>query len=308
MGYSLLTEQWDGIMNEGQVHIPVMSGEVREYLNLPSDACFVDCTIGCAGHSQLIASPMNPQGRIIGIDRDREALALAEKNLASCVQHCDFIHDDFRNIDKILDSLGIDQVDGMLFDLGVSSLQLDDPARGFRLRDEGPLDMRMDQEECLSAYDLINTLSEHEISSILKDYGQERWHNRIARHIVSKRPLQSTGDLRDIVLRAIPRVSRREKIHPATRTFQAFRIAVNRELESLEIALDKCIDYLKTGARICVISFHSLEDRIVKQKFRLLAKDQKMELIVKKPLRPREEEVRENPRARSACLRVGEKR
>lgn len=299
-------EQTDISMNEKNIHIPVMHAEVQEYLNLPSGGCFVDCTLGGGGHSKLIASQLGPQGRIIGIDRDRESLHLARENLGDCRQ-CDFIHDDFRNIDKILDSLGIDQVDGMLFDLGISSLQLDDPKRGFSLKTEGPLDMRMDQDGCLLAYDLINTLSEHEIALILKDYGQERWHKRIARRIVSKRPLETTKDLSDIVLEAIPYVSKRERIHPATRTFQAFRIAVNRELESLEIALQKSVGYLKVGARICVISFHSLEDRIVKQRFRFFAKEKRVKLIVKKPLRPQDNEVSQNPRSRSARLRVAER-
>ncbi len=303
---TMTLEYIDETMAEKPAHIPVMFKEVEAYLNLPKDACFVDCTLGGGGHSKLIASHLGSQARMIGIDHDEESLNLAKESFADDARWS-FVQEDFRNIDTVLDSLGIDQVDGMLFDLGISSLQLDNPRRGFSLKADGPLDMRMDQDGCLSAYDLINKLSEKEISLILRDYGQERWHNRIARRIVSQRPLQSTKDLCDIVLKAIPYVSRREKIHPATRTFQAFRIAVNRELESLEIALEKSINYLKAHGRICVIAFHSLEDRIVKQKFRAFSHDKKLELIVKKPLRPQDDEVRGNPRARSARLRVGER-
>jgi len=298
------------VMQENQRHVSVMKKEVLDYLNLSAGDCFVDCTIGLGGHCQLLKEKIGAGGKIIGIDRDRNALRNAEENLSSFSGQIHLIYDDFRNIDKILDSLGIVQVDGMLLDLGISSLQLDDPQRGFSIQGDGPLDMRMDQDRGLSAFDLINTLSQHEISLILKNFGQERMHNRIARYIVearSRNPIISTKELKDIVLRAMPRSFKRQKIHPATRTFQAFRIMVNRELESLEIALDKSIDYLRQGARICVISFHSLEDRIVKHKFRHFAKNKRLELIVKKPLRPEEFEVNQNPRARSARLRVAEK-
>jgi 16S rRNA (cytosine1402-N4)-methyltransferase len=197
-----------------------------------------------------------------------------------------------------------------LLDLGLSSFQLNDPKRGFGFRAEGPLDMRMNQDNPLSAFDLVNSLSEREISTILKDFGQERWHNRIARYIVAKRsekPIETTAELSHVVLKAMPRSSKRQKIHPATRTFQAFRIAVNRELEGLQEALDKCIGSLKIGGRIGVIAFHSLEDRIVKQTFRDMAKSGTVKLIFKKPLRPSDGEVQLNPRARSARFRVAER-
>jgi 16S rRNA (cytosine1402-N4)-methyltransferase len=250
------------------------------------------------------------KGRLIGIDRDAQALVLARQNLADCKGRCDFVHRNYRHIDKILAELGIQSVDRILLDLGLSSFQLNNPERGFSFRAEGPLDMRMDQDSYISALDLVNSLSEREVSSILKDFGQERWHHRIARFIVqqrSRKPVETTKELSDIVLRAMPRQSRREKIHPATRTFQAFRIAVNRELESLDEALDKCIDVLAPGGRIGVISFHSLEDRIVKQKFRHSAKSGRLNIIVKKPLRPSDGEARSNARARSARFRIAER-
>ena len=297
-------------MDQVTRHIPVMAKEVQEYLHLPAGGCLVDCTLGMGGHTSLLAAQLGPQGRIVAIDRDKQSLQQAKENLAACPTPCEFVHDDFRHVDSILDRLSIQKVDGILLDLGLSSFQLDDVERGFSLRAEGPLDMRMDQESYISAYDLVNSLSEREISQILRDYGEERWHNRIARYMVeqrSRKPIETTAELSDAVLRAIPRGCAHQKIHPATRTFQAFRIAVNRELESLEIALDKCLPFLKPRARICVISFHSLEDRIVKQKFRFYLHRGQLRLVVKKPLRPTENEVGDNPRARSARLRVAEK-
>ena len=288
-------------------HTSVMEKEVQTYLNLSPDACFVDCTLGLGGHSRLLASTIGPRGHIIGIDRDKESLKVAEQNLSSCSPRRSLVHGDFRNIDSILDRLGVTSINGMLFDLGISSFQLDNPERGFSFKEDGPLDMRIDQDSFVSAYDLINALSEREIALILKNFGEERWHNRIARFLVERRPIQSTKELRETVLRAIPGHQKRQSIHPATRTFQAFRIAVNRELESLEIALEKCIPYLAVGGRICVISFHSLEDRIVKHKFRAFAKAKEVQLVFKKPLRPEAGEVVLNARARSARLRVAEK-
>lgn len=298
-------------VNKGEgMHVPVMLKEVVSNLNLPAGGVFVDCTLGLGGHAANLAKFLGKTGQIIGIDRDAAALQQARQVLQNLGPQCSFIHDDYRKIDHILDELGIAQVDGMLLDLGISSFQLDDPQRGFSLNLPGPLDMRMDQEGAFSAYDLINSLSEKEISSILKLYGEERLHNRIAHFLVSERgkhPIESTTELRDVVLKALPSKYKRQKIHPATRTFQAFRIAVNRELESLEMALDKCLRYLKPQGRICVISFHSLEDRIVKHKFRSFAKEGAIRLITKKPLRPLDEEISVNPRSRSARLRVAEK-
>ena len=291
-------------------HIPVMNREILTYLNLKPGGCVVDCTIGTAGHALEIAGCLGREGRLVGIDRDGESLNIAKGKLKSSLGKYSFVQNDFRNIDNILNDLKIKEVDGFLFDLGISSYQLENSQRGFSIKAEGPLDMRMDKNSYISAYDLVNSLSEREISSILKNFGQERWHNRIARYLVSERkknPIESTQDLSNAVLRAIPHQFRHQKIHPATRTFQAFRIAVNRELEALEIALDKCVSYLKGGGRLCVISFHSLEDRIVKEKFRHFAKEGKLKPIVKKPLCPSLAEVNQNPRSRSARLRIAER-
>lgn len=293
-----------------EFHVPVMPQEVFDYLRLPVGGCFVDCTVGLGGHSARAAEFLGPQGRIIAIDRDEQSLAVAQRNLASSLTPITFMHDDFRRVDVILKRLGINTVDGLLMDLGISSFQLGNPNRGFSFREDGPLDMRMDQDMSFSAFDLINSLSEREISSILKIYGEERLHNRIARYLVQERnrhPIETTKALSDIVLRALPPHYRRQRIHPATRTFQAFRIAVNRELEALEVVVDKSLDILAVGGRICVISFHSLEDRIVKVKFRTFTKAQRLMLLTKKPVKPSEHEVALNPRARSACLRAGEK-
>ncbi len=292
-------------------HVAVMASEVVRYLSPREGGIFVDATLGLGGHAKGILELIGKDGKLIGIDRDTGAINLAKARLSDYIAQCEFVHDDFRNIDKILDRFKIDKIDGILFDLGISSLQIDSPQRGFSFKEDGPLDMRMDREGHISAYDLINSLSEKEISNILKDFGQERWHNRIARRLVTERkfkPIETTGELARIVLKSIPfRRKGRKRIHPATRTFQAFRIAVNRELESLEIGLINCIDRLRVSGRIVVISFHSLEDRIVKQSFKAFEKAGKGKIIVKKPLRPSEQEVTHNPRARSARLRVFER-
>ncbi len=304
---------WEEIkksMEDKLAHIPVMHKEIAEYLRLPLGGICVDATLGMGGHTRLLASQVGPTGKIIAIDRDRQSIETAKQNLAEVADRIIFVQDDFRNIDRILDSLNIKNIDGVVLDLGISSFQLDNEKRGFSIKANGPLDMRMDQESWLSAYDLINSLSEKELSLILKDYGQERWHNRIARRLVqerSLRPIETTKDLSDIVLKSIPSGVKWQKIHPATRTFQAFRIAVNRELESLDIALSKIVPYLKSQGRICVISFHSLEDRIVKNKFRFFAQSGELDLVLKKPLQVSLHEEEINPRSRSARLRVAER-
>lgn len=292
------------------IHIPVMLQEVLEYLRPQEGNVFLDGTIGLGGHAESILEAIGEKGRLIGIDRDQNALSLAEKRLEKYAKQCNFIYGNFRDFDKISKDLGIRNLDGILLDIGVSSLQLDNPDRGFNIRAEGPLDMRMDQNGKISAYDLVNSLSEKEIAIILKDFGEERFASRIARVLVEnrhKKPIDSTRELRHLIMRAMPYRKKREKIHPATRSFQAFRIAVNRELDALDKALDKCVDMLKPSGRIGVISFHSLEDRIVKVKFRDFAKEDKLKLIVKKPLRPSEKEIDQNPRCRSARLRIAER-
>ncbi|MBZ0166372.1 MAG: 16S rRNA (cytosine(1402)-N(4))-methyltransferase RsmH, partial [Candidatus Omnitrophica bacterium] len=253
---------------------------------------------------------IEPKGLLIGLDRDENSLHRAEKNLSGYSHQCRLIHRDFRDVDQVLADLNIPAVDGILLDLGISSFQLDNPKRGFSLRNSGPLDMRMDQQGAVSAYDLVNSLTEKEIADIIKDYGEERWARRIARGIVSERskqPIENTEDLTRIILKAVPNKAKPQRIHPATRTFQALRIAVNRELETLEAVIDKSITLLKPGGRMGIISFHSLEDRIVKTKFKLLEKANLVTCLVKKPLRPTEGEIQKNPRSRSARFRIIER-
>jgi 16S rRNA (cytosine1402-N4)-methyltransferase len=291
-------------------HKPVMPEEVIRCLNLNSGAIVLDCTIGTGGHALEILKRISPNGRLIGIDKDADSLSLAKQKLKHFNGDFTLVKEDFRHLDTILEHLKIEKIDGILFDLGVSSFQLDNPERGFSLRFDGPLDMRMDKDSYISAYDLVNSLSEREISSILKNFGQERWHNRIAHSVIEQRkkmPISTTRELSDLVIKVIGYKGIGQKIHPATRTFQAFRIAVNRELEALDIALEKAIKFLKKGGRICVISFHSLEDKIVKEKFRVFQRANFIRIINKKPLRPTQEERQQNIRSRSAKLRAAER-
>jgi 16S rRNA (cytosine1402-N4)-methyltransferase len=293
-------------------HIPVMMNEVINYLNLRPGQVIIDATIGTAGHSKAILERISPAGRLIGIDRDEDSLAVSRDRLREFGDRIKLVHGNFVDIDAILKDLNIEKVGGVVFDLGISSFQLEDPNRGFSFQNEGPLDMRLDRSSYISAYDLVNNLNEEEISAILWNFGQERWHNRIAHLLIQERqrqPISTTSQLANIVLRSIPHRYRHRhyRIHPATRTFQAVRIAVNRELEILENALDKAIEILGIGAKICVISFHSLEDRAVKFTFRKAASEGRLKIITPKPLVPQEEEVKSNPSSRSSKLRVAER-
>jgi 16S rRNA (cytosine1402-N4)-methyltransferase len=294
------------------IHTPVMIEEVLDYLSIKEGATIVDATLGLGGHSRRIAERIGPEGVLVGIDRDQESLAAAREALGEYSGRMKFAYGNFSDLDTILKDLNIERINGIVFDLGVSSFQLGDVERGFSFQRDGPLDMRLDRNSYISAYDLLNNLNEEEISHLLKTFGQERWHNRIARFLVQERrnhPIATTGQLSSIVLSAIPPRFRRfhYRIHPATRTFQAVRIAVNRELESLETAIAKAIALLKPGGRICVISFHSLEDRIVKFAFRKFAQEGAIKIITPKPLTPRESETKDNPRSRSAKFRVAER-
>ena len=287
-----------------------MLDEVLDYLALKPGMVIVDATIGMAGHSQAILESILPAGRLIGIDRDQESLALARERLHNFADACEFVYGNFMDIDNIIKNLNIKKIDGVLFDLGLSSFQLDDPQRGFSFQCEGPLDMRFDRNSYISAYDLVNNLTQDEISHLLWTFGQEKWHNRIARNLVRERekhPIATTSQLSNIVVKATPYRYRHYRLHPATRTFQAVRIAVNRELEALEIALDKAIELMDKTARICAISFHSLEDRIVKLSFRKAASLDKVRILTPKPLSPTQKEITENPSSRSAKLRVAER-
>jgi 16S rRNA (cytosine1402-N4)-methyltransferase len=293
-------------------HKPVMRDEVMAMLKLKDGRKVVDMTLGLGGHAAGILEKIGSRGFLIGVDKDEEALTLARENLKSFTKHCRLVHDDFRNLDKILERCGVTGgVDAVLFDLGVSSYQLDSPGRGFSIRSDGPLDMRMDRKSFISAYDLLNNLTEEEIASILWRFGQERFSRRIARLIVASRGsavIASTKQLADLVVRSLPAKARfYHRIHPATRTFQALRIAVNRELDALDEGLRKAALFLNKGGRICVLSFHSLEDKIVKENFRELARTGRYELVFKKILEASEDEVRDNPRSRSAKMRVIER-
>lgn len=297
---------------EQKLHIPVMMNEVLNYLNLEPGKNIVDATIGTGGHSLEIIKRISPGGTLIGIDRDEDSLSIAKSRLIEFKGSCKFVHGNFSDLDSILENLKIKKIDGILFDLGISSFQLSDPGRGFSFQQEGPLDMRMDKSSYISAYDLVNNLNEDEISDILWTFGEERWHNRIAHLLVEERekhPIATTQDLANIVVKAIPHryKHRYYRIHPATRTFQAVRIAVNRELEILESALNKAIAISSKNARICVISFHSLEDRVVKHTFRKVASEGLIEIITPKPLTPAAAEVETNASARSSKFRVAQK-
>jgi len=292
------------------LHTPVMCKAVLEYLNLSPGKTIVDATVGTGGHSLAILEHIMPGGKLIGIDRDQESLAVASKRLSNFGSAFESVYGNFINMDSMLKKINIKKIDGIIFDLGLSSFQLKDPHRGFSFQQEGPLDMRLDRTSFISAYDLINNLTREEISNLLWTFGQERWHNRIARFLVNERekhPIATTLQLSNIIIKAIPYRYRHYRIHPATRSFQAIRIAVNRELEALEGAIYKAVGLLDKAARICVISFHSLEDRIVKLSFRKLSSEEKLKIITPKPQTTTKTEIKENPLSRSAKLRVAEK-
>ncbi len=287
-----------------------MPQEALEYLNVPAGGVVVDGTLGLAGHSWLIAQKLGQSGHLIGIDRDALAIDLAKEKLSGLSLQKDFCQGNFADIQQHLSGLGISTVDGVLLDLGISSFQLDNAARGFAFSSDGPLDMRMDPSKGQSAADLVNTLPENQLTNIIEKYGEDRFAKRIAKAIVYHRATQRierTGQLADIVLRALPHGYTRGRIHPATRTFQALRIEVNDELGSLQRALQQSLEALKPGGRLCVISFHSLEDRIVKQAFKRFAEGGGAVILTKRPLVPTETECGTNPRSRSAKLRAIEK-
>ncbi len=285
-----------------------MPEEVGHYLNCQPGQIILDCTLGEGGHAFLLASKVSPGGCLIGIDRDGEAIEAARRKLNIFGESIKIEQANFRDLREVLERRGIEKLDGILFDLGVNSSQLQDPGRGFSFRLDGPLDMRMDNREDSQASDLVNRLGRKELEWIIREYGEERFAGRISRRIVEERssqPILSTVRLAQIVAEALPG---RGKIHPATRTFQAIRIYLNGELDALEQALPEAISMLKSGGRICVISFHSLEDRIVKYEFRRWDRQEGMlRILTRKPVRPGIEEVRRNPRSRSAKLRAAEK-
>ena len=290
-------------------HIPVMTAEAMRYLQPERGGVFVDCTVGLGGHARAMFE--GGATRVIGIDRDREALEHARSVLAPWAERLDLVHSDYRAIDAVLESRHLPHVDGALADLGVSSMQFDEAGRGFSFQRDEPLDMRMDRSAGETGAELISRADERELADAIYAFGEERFSRRIARAIVNARrqsPVDTTGKLAAIVRRAIP-VRGHQRIDPATRTFQALRIWVNRELDGLDAFIGATARRLRVGARLVVITFHSLEDRIVKHTFRALEKsaDAALKILTKKPLVPSDSEIAANPRARSAKLRAAER-
>ncbi|MBN1474315.1 MAG: 16S rRNA (cytosine(1402)-N(4))-methyltransferase RsmH [Syntrophaceae bacterium] len=310
-------------MQDNFFHAPVMVKEVVEMLLINKKGVYVDATLGGAGHARAILE--NSDCFLVGIDRDDEALHYAKQKLAGFGKRKVLVKANFSDLEGVLEKLNIEKVDGVLFDLGVSSHQLDRPERGFSFNFEAPLDMRMDGGAKLSAYDIVNGFEQKDLENIIRSYGEERMAARIARAIMAKRklaPVKTTTELASVVAAAIPAKFKGRKIHPATKTFQAIRIAVNDELDVIKPAVNAATDALKSGGRVCVISFHSLEDRIVKDEFRNLSasctcpkdipycvchKQAKLTLITKKALKAADQEIKFNPRARSARLRVAQR-
>ncbi len=291
-------------------HYPVMYKEVLKFLDMRKKNIAVDCTLGLGSHSYKLLQEMPKTAHLIGIDKDQESLNVANERLKSFEGRFSLVKDDFVHLDNVLKNLNIEKVDAFLFDLGISSYQLNNPQRGFSFLKEGPLDMRMDRSYFLSAYDLVNNLSEAELGSIFRKFGEERYFRKIAHSLIEERkrePISTTTTLAQIIRQSFPQRQRYSRIHPATRAFQALRIAVNRELEALRVALTKAIFFLNKGGRLAVISFHSLEDRITKQTFREYSSKGVLKIITKKPLRPANLEVEENLPSRSAKMRVAEK-
>lgn len=313
-------------------HVTVLKEESVKGLNIRPDGIYVDCTLGGAGHSELIASQLGPNGRLIAFDQDETALANARIRLASFEKVVTLVKSNFRYLKQALREVGVPeqdgcpQVDGVLFDLGVSSPQLDEADRGFSYNHDAELDMRMDRDEPLTAKTIVNEWDEREIAVILRDYGEEKFARKIAANIViarAKAPILNTGELAEIIKSSIPAATRRSGPHPAKRSFQALRIAVNDELGAFQDALEQAIDCVSPGGRIAVITFHSLEDRICKQTFASeLAScscppdfpvcvcgggDGRLKLTPRKPIVPTEAELEANPRARSSKLRIAEK-
>ncbi len=306
-------------------HVSVLSRECLEGLNIKPDGIYMDGTTGGGGHSLLIAQQLSDQGRLICFDRDLEALAAAKERLRDHLHKVTFVQSNFEFMKEKLEEIGVAGIDGVLFDLGVSSYQLDNPERGFSYMHDAPLDMRMDQTQHYSAWDVVNGESFEELRRIISLYGEERFAGKIAAAIVKRReqaPIQTTLELVDVIKSAMPAAAKKEKQHPAKRSFQAIRIQVNGELRAVETALADAIDCLNPGGRCAVISFHSLEDRIVKHTFVDAAKGctcpksfpicvcgnkPKVKIITKNALIADDTEMTENPRARSAKLRVAEK-
>lgn len=306
-------------------HVPVLLKDTVEGLRIRPSGTYIDCTLGGGGHAYEIASRMSSEGLFIGIDQDEDAVEAASKKLEGLPPEIKIIRSNFSKLEEIMQDLNIREADGFLADLGVSSFQLDNPERGFSYQHDAPLDMRMDKSQAFSARDIVNYYEEKEIARIIWEFGEEKWSKRIASFIVNQRqraPIETTGELVDIIKAAVPAKARRDGPHPAKRVFQALRIAVNDEMGVLTQVLHTMVKYLSPEGRICVISFHSLEDRIVKDCFREYAgactcppdfpqcvcgKTPVLKVITRKPIEASREEKNLNPRARSAKLRIAER-
>jgi 16S rRNA (cytosine1402-N4)-methyltransferase len=305
-------------------HVSVLLEECLDGLNIKEDGTYVDGTLGGAGHAKEVCKRLSAKGHFIGIDQDDNALHVSSQRLQGLLPTINIVKSNFESTKQVLEELGVERIDGMLIDLGVSSHQLDEANRGFSYMQDGLLDMRMNQEATFSAYDVVNTYSEEELFRVIKDFGEENWARRIAQFVVaerSKKNIETTYELVDVIKKAIPQKARKEGPHPAKRTFQAIRIEVNREIDIIKPTIENVVSKLAKGGRFCVITFHSLEDRIVKHTFRQLEdpctcpkhfpcvcnKKPQVKVITRKPILPSEEELEQNPRSRSAKLRVIEK-
>ncbi len=307
-------------------HVSVLLKETIDGLNINPDGIYVDGTLGGGGHAYEVCKHLSSKGRLIGIDQDSEALEAARERLSEFEDKVTMVRSNYCEIDTILKDLDIDKVDGIVLDLGVSSYQLDNLERGFSYKADAPLDMRMDTRQMITASDVVNNYSENELYRIIRDYGEDRFAKNIAKHIVmarKKKPLTTTGELSEIVKKSIPMKFQAKGGHPAKKTFQAIRIEVNNELKVLKDSIDTMIEHLNLGGRICIITFHSLEDRIVKTKFRenenpcicppdfpvcVCGKVSKGKVITRRPIIPSEEEIVNNKRAKSSKLRIFERR
>ncbi len=307
-------------------HVSVLLKETIDGLNINPDGIYVDGTLGGGGHAYEVCKHLSSKGRLIGIDQDSEALEAARERLSEFEDKVTMVRSNYCEIDTILKDLDIDKVDGIVLDLGVSSYQLDNLERGFSYKADAPLDMRMDTRQMITASDVVNNYSENELYRIIRDYGEDRFAKNIAKHIVMEReknPIETTGQLNEVVKESIPMKFQAKGGHPAKKTFQAIRIEVNNELKVLKDSIDTMIEHLNLGGRICIITFHSLEDRIVKTKFRenenpctcppdfpvcVCGKVSKGKVITRKPIIPSEEEIVNNKRAKSSKLRIFERR
>ena len=291
------------------LHRPVLLREALEFLKVRPDGTYIDATLGTGGHGEEILKVLRQgKGKLLGIDRDPAALAHARDRLREFGEQLIVQHGNFAEIDSLHAAAGLPPADGLLADLGLSSLQLEDAARGFSFSLSGPLDMRMDPDTSVTAEELVNRSSEHELADLIFKFGEERHSRRIARAIVKARPIRTTTELAQVVTRAIPSRAGLHQIHPATRTFMALRMAVNEELENLKAFLAGVLRVLAPGGRLAILSFHSLEDRLVKRAFADWSREGRICILTRKPIRPAEPEFQENPRSRSAKLRAAETR